>query len=87
MNNDRIEITDEMIACYLEGNLTEEERSAVETYLSENDEAMDDLMMARAEIAYQDDIASSHSVVFQPRHLKPRKCLSLYLLGIKFVAF
>ena len=62
MNNDRIEITDELIACYLEGNLTEEERSAVEAYLSEKDEAMDDLMMARAEIAYQDDIASSPSV-------------------------
>ena len=62
MNNDRIEITDELIACYLEGNLTEEERSAVEAYLSENDEAMDDLMMARTEIAYQDDIASSSSV-------------------------
>ena len=62
MNNDRIEITDEMIACYLEGNLTEEERSAVEAYLSENDEAMDDLMIARTELAYQDDIASSPSV-------------------------
>lgn len=62
MNNDRIEITDEMIACYLEGNLTEEDRSAVEAYLSENDEAMDDLMMVRTELAYQDDIASSPSV-------------------------
>ncbi len=59
MNNDRIEITDELIACYLEGNLTEEERSAVEAYLSENEEAMDDLLMARAEMAYQDDIANT----------------------------
>ena len=61
MNNDRIEITDELIACYLEGKLTGEERSAVEAWLSENDEAMDELMMARTELAYQDDIAQ-HSV-------------------------
>ena len=61
MNNDRIEITDEMIACYLEGNLTEEERSAVEAYLSENEEALEDVILARAEMAYQEDIAN-HSV-------------------------
>lgn len=54
MNNDRIDITDELIACYLEGNVTEEERSAVEAYLNENDEAMDDLMLARTELAYQE---------------------------------
>lgn len=58
MNNDRIDITDELIACYLDGNLTEEERTAVEAYLSENNEAMDDLLMVRAEMAYQDDIAN-----------------------------
>ena len=48
MNNDRIEITDELIACYLEGNVTDEERAAVEAYLSENDEAMGELMMNEA---------------------------------------
>ena len=61
MNNDRIEITDELIACYLDGNLTEEQRSAVETYLSENEDAMDDLMLARAELEYQ-KVAASPSV-------------------------
>ena len=54
MDNDRIEITDELIACYLEGNVTDEERAAVEAYLSENDEAMDELMIARSELAYQE---------------------------------
>ena len=58
MNNDRIEITDELIACYLEGNLTEEERSAVEAYLSENEEAIDDLLLARAELDYQEVVTS-----------------------------
>ena len=58
MNNDRIEITDELIACYLEGNLTEEQRSAVEAYLSENEEAMEDVLMARAELDYQEMTAS-----------------------------
>lgn len=62
MNNDRIEITDELIACYLEGNLTEEQRSAVETYLSENEEAMDDLMLARAELEYQE--VTAHPSIF-----------------------
>ena len=61
MNNDRIEITDELIACYLDGNLTEEQRSAVEAYLSENEDAMDDLMLARAELEYQ-KVAASPSV-------------------------
>lgn len=58
MNNDRIEITDELIACYLDGNLMEEQRSAVEAYLSENEDAMDDLMLARAELEYQEITAN-----------------------------
>ena len=56
MNNDRIEITDEMIACYLEGNLSEAERAAVEAYLAENEEAMDDFVMAKTELAYSEMI-------------------------------
>ena len=52
-----MQITDELIACYLEGKVTEEERKAVEAYLSENEEEMDILFEARAEMAYQDDIA------------------------------
>ena len=50
-------ITDELIACYLEGRVTEEERKSVEACLSENEEEMDILFAARAEMAYQDDIA------------------------------
>ena len=32
--NNAIEITDELLACYIEGNVTEEERAAVEEQLS-----------------------------------------------------
>ena len=52
-----MQITDELIARYLEGKVTDDERKAVESYLSENEEEMDILFAARAEMAYQDDIA------------------------------
>ena len=52
-----MQITDELIACYLEGKVTDEERKAVEAYLSENEDEMDVLLAARAEMAYQEDIA------------------------------
>ena len=58
MNTEKIQITDELIACYLEGKVTEEERKAVEAYLSENEEEMDMLFEARTEMAYQNDMAS-----------------------------
>ena len=54
-----MQITDELIACYLEGKVTAEERKAVEAYLAENDEEMDLLFEARTEMAYQEDIARS----------------------------
>lgn len=57
MKNEKMQVTDELIACYLEGKVTEEERAAVEAYLSENDEEMDILFEARTEMAYQEDIA------------------------------
>ena len=57
MKNEPMPITDELIACYLEGKVTDEERKSVEACLSENEEEMDILFAARAEMAYQDDIA------------------------------
>lgn len=50
MRNDMTEITDELLACYLEGKLTANEKAAVERYLSEHDEAMDAVMLARYEL-------------------------------------
>ena len=57
MKNEKMQITDELIACYLEGKVTDEERKAVEAYLSENEDEMDVLLAARAEMAHQEDIA------------------------------
>ena len=54
-------LTDELLARYLEGTLNAEEKAAVEACLAEDEEAMDVLFMARAEKAYQDDIVQ-HSV-------------------------
>lgn len=56
-----MQLTDELLARYLEGKLTDEEKTAVEACLAEDEEAMDVLFMARAEKAYQDDIVQ-HSV-------------------------
>lgn len=47
------EITDELLACYLEGKVTAEEKAAVEAYLSEHDEAVEALMMARYELGFR----------------------------------
>ena len=56
MEHERMQLTDELLARYLEGTLTDEERTAVETCLANDEEAMDVLFAARAEMAYQDDI-------------------------------
>lgn len=82
MNNDRIEITDEMIACYLEGNLPEAERAAVEAYLSENDEAMDDFVMAKTELAYSEMIKRlvSEGILLDEKIQRRRK-IRMYVVG------
>ena len=53
MNGNKIEITDELLACYLEGKLTEREKAAVEHYLSEHTDAMDAVILARYEMGYK----------------------------------
>lgn len=47
------EITDELLACYLEGKLTDQEKAAVERYLSEHEDAMDAVILARYELGYK----------------------------------
>lgn len=54
--HERMQLTDELLARYLEGTLTGEERTAVENCLANDEEAMDVLFAARAEMAYHDDI-------------------------------
>lgn len=53
MNRNKIEVTDELLACYLEGKLTETEKAAVELYLSEHEDAMDAVILARYEMGYK----------------------------------
>lgn len=53
MNGNKIDVTDELLACYLEGKLTAQEKAAVEHYLSEHTEAMDAVILARYEMGYR----------------------------------
>lgn len=47
------EISDELLACYLEGKLSDLEKAAVERYLSENEDAMDAVILARYELEFK----------------------------------
>ena len=53
MNGNKIEVTDELLACYIEGKLTENEKAAVELYLSEHKEAMEAVILARYETGFK----------------------------------
>ena len=53
MKRDTNEITDELLACYLEGKLTANEKAAVERYLSEHKDAMDTVILARYEMGFK----------------------------------
>lgn len=53
MKKDPNEITDELLACYLEGKLSAQEKAAVERYLSEHEDAMDVVILARYELGYK----------------------------------
>ena len=56
MDENKKHISDELLACYLEGKVTEEEKALVEASLAEDGEAMDDLMLTRTEMAYSEMI-------------------------------
>lgn len=53
MKRETIEVTDELLACYLEGKLTAHEKAAVELYLSKHEDAMDAVILARYELGYK----------------------------------
>ena len=53
MKNHTVEVTDELLACYLEGRLTEAEKAAVEKYLSEHEDAIDAVVLARYAMGYK----------------------------------
>ena len=62
MENKNIIVTDELMALYLEGQLTGEEKAAVENYLAQDEDAMDALFIARAELDWQDEATTNVSV-------------------------
>ena len=53
MKKQNMEITDELLVCYLEGKATKEELAAIEAYLKEHDDAVDTLLLARYELGYR----------------------------------
>lgn len=53
MNENKIKVTDELLACFIEGKLTGNEKAAVELYLSEHKEAMDAVILARYETGFK----------------------------------
>lgn len=53
MKNHSVEITDELLACYLEDRLTATEKAAVEKYLSEHEEAVDAVILAKYAMGYK----------------------------------
>lgn len=53
MKRELMEITDELLACYLDGKLTGEEKAGVERYLAEHDEAMDAVIQARYAMGFK----------------------------------
>ena len=53
MNENKIEVTDELLACFIEGKLTGNEKAAVELNLSEHKEAMDAVILARYETGFK----------------------------------
>ena len=53
MNMNKIEVTDELLACYLEGKLTKNEKEAVEQYLSEHKEALETVILARYAMGFK----------------------------------
>ena len=75
MNENKIEVTDELLACFIEGKLTGNEKAAVELYLSEHKEAMDAVILARYETGF--------------KRVKRRFCFwgILALLLVGFIAF
>ena len=59
MKNHRKEMTDELLAQYLEGTLDEKDRLFVESCLAEDEELMDLAFMAKGEMTYQEEIANT----------------------------
>ncbi len=78
--NNAIEITDELLACYIEGNVTEEERAAVEEQLSHDSDMMNAMLTAHADVVYDQVIRRMNEENFWHR-------TRFYIIGVCVLAF
>ena len=78
--DNKIEITDELLACYIEGNVTEEERAAVEEHLAKDSEMMNAMLTAHADVVYDQVIRRMNEETFWRR-------TRFYIIGVFVLAF
>ena len=76
----KIEITDELLACYIEGNVTEEERAAIEEHLAKDSEMMNVMLTAHADVVYDQVIRRLNEETFWRR-------TRFYIIGVCVLAF
>lgn len=76
----KIEITDELLACYIEGKVTDEERAAVEAHLAKDSEMMNVMLTAHADVVYDQVIRRLNEETFWRR-------TRFYIIGVFVLAF
>lgn len=87
MDENKKHISDELLACYLEGKVTDEEKALVEASLAEDGETMDDLMLTRTEMAYSEMIKRlvGEGILLDEKIQRRRK-IRLYVTGLLVLA-
>ena len=77
--NNRQEISDELLASYIEGNVTDEERALVEQNLAQDGELLDAMLTAHADVIYDQVIRRMNEETFWRR-------TRFYIIGIIVLA-
>lgn len=77
--NTKQQITDELLASYIEGNVTDEERALVEQNLAQDGELLDAMLTAHADVVYDQVIRRMNEETFWHR-------TRFYIIGILVLA-
>lgn len=77
--NNKQEISDELLASYIEGNVTDEERALVEQNLAQDGELLDAMLTAHADVVYDQVIRRMNEETFWRR-------TRFYLIGVCVLA-
>ena len=77
--NNKQEISDELLASYIEGNVTDEERALVEQNLAQDGELLDAMLTAHADVVYDQVIRRMNEETFWRR-------TRFYIIGILVLA-